>query len=69
MSGPVAIRSKTHATKYEYGWVDFIVPLYLDTVPSEELGDIEEDLGILPSIDAKDLGVYKFKLFRDRERY
>jgi len=68
LSGPVAIWGKAHATKYEYGWVDFVVPLSLDPFPPQFLEEIEDELGTLPRIDAKDLGVYKVKLF-EKERY
>lgn len=69
-SGPVTVMSKTHETKWEKGWVDYMYASAFVTMTKADLAALEMSAGgPLPRASSDDLGTFKFELFRDKEGY
>jgi hypothetical protein len=69
MNGPVTVSSKTHETKWEEGWVDFMVPFATDKYDEQTLQDWIQQYGELPKVSTEDFGKFKFQLFRKDDKY
>lgn len=71
VSGPVTISSKTHATKWKEGWVEFLYALdIIGPVPAFVTDIIEGLLGEkLPEVDSEDFNKYRFQLFKEEGRH
>ena len=68
ISGPVTVSSMSHGTKWEGGWVNFILPTFKLTLTPGEVEEEEEAFGVkLPTVGASDVGTYRFQLTRPRE--
>ena len=69
-SGPVTISNREHESRWEAGWVSLFAPGVIETqVPKEDLPDIVEVFGQVPTVPASDAGKYKFVLYKHEERY
>lgn len=69
MSGPFTVSSKTKQTKWESGWVDFLVPLAVTQLNPVVLEQQVTIYGELPRVSVKDFGKYKFQFFKPEEHY
>lgn len=69
MSGPVTVSSKTHETRWEKGWVDFMVPLFIGPVDEQSLQGLTQTYGELPKVSVYDIGKFNFQLVRKDDKY
>lgn len=69
MSGPVTVSSKTHETRWEKGWVDFMVPLFIRSVNEQSLQGLTQTYGELPKVSVDDIGKFNFQLFWKDDKY
>lgn len=69
-SGPVSIFSKKHDTKWASGWVEFMLPIYVqDGTPVELVEQYEQAAGIIfPRVNADQVGKFRFT-FDEKKNY
>jgi hypothetical protein len=68
-SGPIAVQSRTRATRWERGWYTFAALQGISQTSEQGLANLEASLGTLPRATAQDFNTYRFELYRDQERF